>query len=987
MLLSLKKVRKVFDFKTMDLKYKLGGILLMSLMPYLSVMGQYKVTHYSSASGFPHDFAYGLMQDEDGLLWIGTDAGLARFNGTAFETFTVANGLRSNFVIDIVAMDSARKILATWGGGLHQLNEQGKISPLLPQDSLMKISTVIPHKKGLICELNQDEFLLYRKEKGYRPQHFRFYADLGSESLKEKRLRMRNPNTRIKKVSGRFFIHDISSPDVGIWELHSDFSIDLFADFIEGQPILDFGLYRPGVFFALGQDGLLLFSQEGQAMDTLSYPEIPYPFERFHKRGNLEVLITQLPKGGHQVHIKNTDNGTIFSMDKSYLNQKMVSEVLIDRDGTVWVSTFGSGLFKLQPESTAPFINLKKGGVFSDWAEDDNNGFFVLEENSLCFMDTSLANIQCRPTTKNYKLIQRNGELFVPLKDTDKQEPFSLGGRKINFYDIDKLIVHSEDSIVYHKNYIYIIRNGEPLTLLHSDMEKKLQHLSIKDVIINRDTLWCASNLGVFAYDLPSLRLVKRITKKDGLGSNLVTDLDASKAGVWATTLGGTYRIDTDTLSSPEMRWDIAPRQTNALVMDRFQQLWVATQKGLTLYGKDEVYHFDRSNGLSSSSLTGIKKDSQGRLWLLGNNGIDILENKAPFQPTEAAIIQIEQKGAVFDIELIDFSGSNNTIAYRINTNLWKDFKSERLDLSDYKYGNYHIQFRTRKQDSNWRYSTLLHFQLTPPWYKRWYTLLLLALWVLSVLSFLVLRYLKKLKKRNAFLKEVIDKSDALQNELEFVRENIAQDFHDELGNKLAGITVSSEVILQEMAPGNELISQQLKRIHKDATSLYKGIKDFIWSIDSNNDNLGELTLYLKDFGDELFDNSGIRFFFSPDPGLMTIRLPYYWSRHLLLMYKEAMTNVLKHSGADRVDLHVRILKNHLCILLRDNGGGFDPNTVKRSNGIDNMENRSSSIGGKVRFRNRNGTSVFLIVALDSEHKDKPNSTNRTDISTPISHH
>ncbi|NJM81057.1 MAG: hypothetical protein HC854_18225 [Flavobacterium sp.] len=53
---------------------------------------------------------------------------------------------------------------------------------------------------------------------------------------------------------------------------------------------------------------------------------------------------------------------------------------------------------------------------------------------------------------------------------------------------------------------------------------------------------------------------------------------------------------------------------------------------------------------------------------------------------------------------------------------------------------------------------------------------------------------------------------------------------------------------------------KQLSRINKDASELYFGIKDFIWSIDSKNDDLNELIFYLKDFGEELFLSTNIEF-------------------------------------------------------------------------------------------------------------------------------
>lgn len=52
--------------------------------------------HYTVENGLPSNTVYGVYQDKDGIIWVGTDKGVARFNGIEFKTFTTADGLADN---------------------------------------------------------------------------------------------------------------------------------------------------------------------------------------------------------------------------------------------------------------------------------------------------------------------------------------------------------------------------------------------------------------------------------------------------------------------------------------------------------------------------------------------------------------------------------------------------------------------------------------------------------------------------------------------------------------------------------------------------------------------------------------------------------------------------------------------------------------------------------------------------------------------------
>ncbi|NJM80151.1 MAG: hypothetical protein HC854_12030 [Flavobacterium sp.] len=114
----------------------------------------------------------------------------------------------------------------------------------------------------------------------------------------------------------------------------------------------------------------------------------------------------------------------------------------------------------------------------------------------------------------------------------------------------------------------------------------------------------------------------------------------------------------------------------------------------------------------------------------------------------------------------------------------------------------------------------------------------------------------------------------------------------------------------------------------------------------------------LIDFGIELFQNSTISFFTDNQVIDKNIKLPVYWNRQLLLLFKEAMTNALKHSKANKISLQIKFTDNFLMISLQDNGKGFDDTMIKRKNGIINMFKRASKIEGLLEIESSSGTKL-----------------------------
>ena len=243
---------------------------------------------------------------------------------------------------------------------------------------------------------------------------------------------------------------------------------------------------------------------------------------------------------------------------------------------------------------------------------------------------------------------------------------------------------------------------------------------------------------------------------------------------------------------------------------------------------------------------------------------------------------------------------------------------------------------------------------------RKLWIFLIIALAIIF-LGGLILKWiqLRKTREKNVALKEAIKQQIALEKELINVRQNIAQDFHDDLGNKLARISLLTALVEDELTDVNESIKDRIAKVKEDSVSLYVGTKDFIFSLKPDSDELEELVTYLTDFGEDFFQDASLKFIVNKQVD-ENVKLPHYWTTQLIFIFKEAMTNVLKHANATEIKLHFECQKNNLKVTCQDNGKGFSKENNATKNGLYNMKTRAEKIGGLLKIISEEGKGTTI---------------------------
>ncbi|NHN26564.1 hypothetical protein FIA58_012830 [Flavobacterium jejuense] len=919
---------------------------------------QYKITHYNTTNGLPHDLCYGIIQDSKGYIWIGTDDGLAKFNGKDFKVFQINEGLFSNYVIDICEVNDSTFAIATWGGGM-QILQKDKIIPHKNQVK-SKINKIGNLSKYLFAKGVGHKYHFYSKEKDdFKETIVSYYLD---NTLFPTTSAVVNSTVKpqFEVVDNEIYLFNdvlFSNETIkGVYKVISPTQIELVFPFLKNEYVNDIKKIADNSFLAVTTNEVVFFSKE----KIISRKTLPFKNSTIRKtsiKNNIIVLVLQENNGkAETVVVWDIKKNTFFTVTEKELGGKQISDILIAKEDSVWISVYGSGVFKLFFENRFQIKNNLQ----------NNNIYDVVTVNSKIFFLTSskIIGIDTNTNERDSLLYEESLWKFDDLiKDTilvkTKESIRNSEIRKIFGTNVK---ISSFEHLVFQDSTI-LIKHGDN-SILVKKRDKSYKFLFdgvIRRVVKKEDKIYSCTNKGLFIYDLNTLRLKKVITSQKGILNDDIRDVVVDESKIYIATINGLSIVEKDVIKNYNENIGLLSLNINCLLLDDHGILWLGTQKGFSVF-KDEVFYSFYKNAKGNSSyIQKIVEDENQQIWLVGNNGSMKIDNKNAFSPVSSPILDINRTENKFSINVISYDDFEIITECKINNSEWESLKTDLVDFTKFQYGEYNVIFRTRNTNSDWNYSPKYNFINQAPWYKQWWSYSLITLIVSSLITLFLYFRFKHVKERNELLRQTITYNENLQKELSEVRENVAQDFHDELGNKLAGITVLSGMMIEDEVFKASNWYKQLSRINKDAQDLYFGIKDFIWSIDSKNDDLNELVFYLKDFGEELFSSSNIEFNSTVAIEAQQIKLPYYWSRQLLLLFKEAMTNTLKYSEATKCSLEVKVNRNKLKITFVDNGKGFDITSLKRKNGLINMEKRALKIHGKLEIDTSKGTRIKFI--------------------------
>jgi signal transduction histidine kinase len=139
-----------------------------------------------------------------------------------------------------------------------------------------------------------------------------------------------------------------------------------------------------------------------------------------------------------------------------------------------------------------------------------------------------------------------------------------------------------------------------------------------------------------------------------------------------------------------------------------------------------------------------------------------------------------------------------------------------------------------------------------------------------------------------------------------------------------------------------------------------------VWLVNPEQDSLKKLIQRLEDYARDMAAIKNMRVKVNGPEHLHEHSLPMDSRRNIYLFCKEAINNAVKYSNGTLLELTITETNKTLEFSVSDNGKGFDMETVKRGNGLNNMQKRADEIGATfmVRSKQEEGFSVMLLIKI-----------------------
>lgn len=459
----------------------------------------------------------------------------------------------------------------------------------------------------------------------------------------------------------------------------------------------------------------------------------------------------------------------------------------------------------------------------------------------------------------------------------------------------------------------------------------------------------------------------------DGIGNNTVWCIHEDQSGdLWLGTWGGglvKFEPENEKFTTLSMDDGLPSNVVYGILEAADGNLWLSTNRGICRFNPRRLIcrNYDSSDGLPGSEF------NQGAAWKLrdgrfafgGTDGMTIFHPDSirdnPYIPpvlitkfmvfdnpvslensgdsVSTITLSYKQNFFSFEFAALDFTApEKNRFAYYLE-GIDKDWiESGSRNFASYTNiapGEYFFHVKGSNSDGLWNNEgTTVAVMITPPFWQTWWFRLLAVGAVIFLLS-VVYRY-----RVNKLL------------EVERTRVRIAQDLHDEVSGTLTGISYFANAISREVgANKNEIMKKLLSLIQESTAQVQESMSDIIWSINPENDNWEILLPRMNRYTADLCESNGIEYQ-SDFPVIHGNRsLPMDVRRHLWLIFKEIVTNAVKHSGCTELRVTMQFDRDRFRFSVADNGHGFDPDRPGEGNGIKNIRNRARLLNAEIHLR------------------------------------
>jgi signal transduction histidine kinase len=212
-------------------------------------------------------------------------------------------------------------------------------------------------------------------------------------------------------------------------------------------------------------------------------------------------------------------------------------------------------------------------------------------------------------------------------------------------------------------------------------------------------------------------------------------------------------------------------------------------------------------------------------------------------------------------------------------------------------------------------------------------------------------------------------KKKQIQNRQNLMNERlrISRELHDEVGATLSGVSMYSHLTKTQLQSSNLAgVENSLNVMQESSAQMVNKLNDIVWLMNPEQGSLQKLIQRLEEYARNMASVKNIDVKIHTPLHLNEHLLPIEKRRNIYLFCKEAINNAVKYSEGTMLELKMIEDKDTIAFSVRDNGKGFDEETVRRGTGLDSMQQRADDIGAKLSLcsKQTEGTTISMEIKI-----------------------
>lgn len=782
------------------MKYYLATLFL-SLFAGLYSQNLNYIHYNTNNSKLPHDAVYQLRQDKNGYMWVCTDDGLVRFDGT--EMVNYDKGFLSKYVI-CTDEERNRIWVSTWKGGIHYIESDSAIPVKVAVSKNASYSTeetdrYIFSTNGLTVF---NDLLIAGCFKTYMVLRF----DSATNTLIPFALEKDHEINYIVYPGDKKYLSFLKT---SAHRLYAYGSRGVFEVVNNKLKLLTTAILPDNVWES--PDGILYFQKAGAIYKTnkeFTSTSLIYkiPIEKFDYKlpvnfkvlpsGNICLLFEtpELINSGMTYFLINVRSGDITDLSNAVGIGVLPAGIIIDKEGSMWLSTDGRGLFHVFDQKYKQITSDKfsyNSNVTSLYSFSRDSLFIGTKKGLYVYHNKQLNIIKCVDSILNSPvrgLFQTQaGDMGFSVSNlrTKLMQGFGIISGKVSQLPYDGALVF--------KNYRLNLYSSGKIKL--SDNQGKKDYTSsIAPVIQNANfleedemgKLWLSSGSQLYSFH-PEKGLKKyQLTELNNLQINCLQNVAGS--GLFIGTNQGLFLLSGNALLQ---HWGIDDGLTNlnirCLISEKAGSLWVGTQNGLFNFKDNKFSIYKKRDGLIADDITCLALLKGNELAVGSSKGLTVFMTKHETKISsgsltiEKFLINDKKHDHLVTIDapynsniflkygLVTFVYPELVVySYRLNKNeKWITTHNNSLVFTNLKPGNYSLELKAKKYDTDYSEAIIIKFTINNPWWMSFYFygFLLLAIILLGVIYLKI--QVKKHKEKALARYELAElKMKALQAQL-----------------------------------------------------------------------------------------------------------------------------------------------------------------------------------------------------------------------------